>query len=162
MRAQPDRRTQLAKAIAGLPKVADRSRYNKLIALLPSKDSPYSFDDLSKAETTALEAALQDGFRSFDDGHDHEAQPLPKEIGSGLLSHFFFVRSSCEYDYERHPDEFWNGKNSSGALPFVRFPVGFNVKRLRLYFANQLDRFCARLINDEPEYAWHERWVQES
>jgi hypothetical protein len=165
MLASKDWPSELAKAIAdiaGLPNVAAKSHYDKLIALLPPKDSPYSCDDLSQAETAALEAALHDGFRSFDDGPHHEAQPLPQEIRSGLLRHFFFLQGSSEYDHERHPDEFWNGNNSGGWLPFVRFPLSFQAKRLRLYFANQLDRFCARLVSEEPEYAWHDRWVQES
>jgi hypothetical protein len=39
-----------------------KNQINELRALLPPKDSPYSVDHLSQAETDALQAALRDGF----------------------------------------------------------------------------------------------------
>ena len=109
-------------------------RDDKLIALLPPKDSPYSFDNLSEAETAALEAALGDGFGNVGVS-DSEAQSLPKEIRSGLLKHSFFVRSSSEYDQE-YPDGFWTAPDD-GLDPYLEFPLGFVLRHLRLYFDNQ-------------------------
>ncbi len=39
-----------------------RGRDDALIAALPPKLAPYSFDSLSQSETEALEASLSDGF----------------------------------------------------------------------------------------------------
>jgi hypothetical protein len=167
--APKDRPTELAKATDRLADIAGKqnptgiiSRYDELIALLPPIDNAYNLDGLSQAETVALEAALHDGFRSFDDAPDNVAKPLPQEIRSGLLRHSFFVRGFSEYDHEKNPFEFWNGNNSDRGVPFVRFPLGFSPKRLRLYFANQLDRFCARLNSENPRHARADRWEQEA
>lgn len=131
-----------------------------LLALLPPKDSPYSFENLSQAETDALEAAFGDGFGDVG-AVGSEALPLPQEIRSGLLRHSFFVRGSSEYDHEEYPDEFWKEFDGEGPAPFEGFPLGFVLRRLRLYFGNQLDRFCERQISERPEYASIDRWQLE-
>ena len=68
------------------------TRDHSLLALLPPKDSPYSFDSLSQTETAALEAAFGDGFGDVG-AFDSRALPLPREIRSGLLGHAFFVQT---------------------------------------------------------------------
>ena len=133
-----------------------QGRDDKLLALLPPKGSPYSFDNLSEAETVALEAAFGDGFGDVS-AIDSRPLPLPHEIRSGLLEHFFFVRGSSEYDPEEYPDEFWT-EDDDRPSPTVSFPLGFVLRRLRLYFGNQMDRFCAHLISEQPDYPLTDRW----
>ena len=67
-------------------------RDDTLRALLPPVDSPYSFDNLSEAETKALEEALGDGFGDRDTGI--KPLPLPETIKSGLLEYSYFDRGS--------------------------------------------------------------------
>ena len=39
--------------------------------------------------------------------------------------------------------------------------MGFVLRRLRLYFENQVDRFCAHLVREEPAYASVQRGLLE-
>jgi hypothetical protein len=70
-------------------------------------------------------------------------------IRTGLLQHRYFVSGHSEYDPEEYPDEFWDWRDDRPP-PSEDFPLGFVIRRLRLYFANQLDRFCAQVLRDEP------------
>src|SRR5712671_4182207 len=112
-----------------------KGRDSALLASLPPKDSPYSFDNLSQTETDALEAAFGDGFGNVG-SVGHEAQPLPKEVRSGLLRHSYFARDFSEYDHEEFPDEFWESVDGEQPGAFESFPLGFVLRRLRLYFGN--------------------------
>jgi hypothetical protein len=70
---------------AGLAEPPARyAKDEKLLGLLPSKDAPYSYDQLSKAETDALVEALGDGFGSPLDPR-RQPSPLPRKVRSGLL-----------------------------------------------------------------------------
>ena len=60
-------------------------RYDKLKTLLPPVDSPYSVDDLSAAETAALEEALCDGF-----GYRSVESEQLGHVESGLLRYSRF------------------------------------------------------------------------
>jgi len=126
-----------------------------LRAILPSQDSEYIFDGLTEAETAALEEAFGDGFG--DVGSDgHRPMPTPQEVRSGLLSHRFFVSEHSEYDHEEYPDQFWDWRDDRPP-PSEDFPLGFLIRKLRIYFENQLDRFCAQLIRNDPDYGSVER-----
>jgi hypothetical protein len=106
-------------------------RYEKLKSLLPPVDSPYSVDELSAAETAAFEEALYDGFgyRSVESmQHDH--------VESGLL------RYSCFHIDHSRAEEL-------NLPPFEVFPLKFKMEGLRLYFANQLDRYRGHLAREE-------------
>jgi hypothetical protein len=132
-----------------------------LVTRLPKRGSPYSLNDLSEAETAALELALSDGFGEhvgviFGDrvtisasgrgALNFERVPLPKDIDPGLLHHSFIVRKS-----EDDSEGFWKS-SSDKAAPFQEFPLGFIVRRLRIYFRHQFARFC-RHMRGYPEYA---------
>ncbi len=135
------------------------SRDAVLRAILPTQDSEYSFNSLSEAETAALEEALCDGFG--DVGADrYRPMPAPREVRSGLIAHRFFVSDGSEYDHEEYPDEFWDWRDDRPP-PSEDFPLGFVIRRLRIYFANQLDRFCAQLIKDDPDYGSLDREMLE-
>jgi hypothetical protein len=122
-----------------------------LRALLPPRDSEFNFDTLSQSETEALEAAFGDGFG--DVGTDgYRAEPVPPEVRSGLLRHRFFVSRHSEYDHEEYSDEFWDWRDDDRPPPSEDFPLGFVIRRLHLYFANQLDRFYVQVVKNEPEY----------
>ena len=130
-----------------------RSRDEQLQALLPSNDDPYSFDRLSEAEMGALDAAFGDGFGSL--GKGDAAFPLPQEIKSGLLQHPFFFKSTSEFREDELEEAFWASSDDlDGApAPFEDLPLGFNPKRLRIYFDNQLDRCAHHLTIEDPQGA---------
>jgi hypothetical protein len=125
-------------------------RDEDLEAVLPSKDSPYSYHDLSEAETNALTTALEDGFGDVG-VHDARPEPLPKNVKSGLLEHSFYCRPESEYVPDEGVGEFWQS-DTDAPPPYEVFPLGFVAPRLRRYFQNQFDRFCAQLLRDNPEY----------
>jgi len=126
-------------------------RIDQLRALLPSKDAEYSFDALSRTETAALEAAFGDGFGN-PGAVGHLPVSLPRDVRSGLVRHSFFVRETSEYDDQDNPFEFWEWDDDRPP-PSESCPLNFELRRLSLYFANQLDRFCAHLIREEPSLA---------
>jgi hypothetical protein len=124
---------------------------DKFIALLPPKDSPYSLDKLSQAETTPLEEAFLDGYgdvRAF----DSKPLPLPGLIRTGLLRHSLFVPGTSECDENEYERKFWASVSDEWGT-FRMFPLRFAPGRLRLYFANQLDRFCEYLVRECQEWA---------
>jgi hypothetical protein len=131
--------------------VLEMGRDDRLRELLPEKDSDYSFDKLSRAETDALEAAFWDGY-GYVGAVGYVPMPPPSEVRSGLIRHSFFVHETSEYDEHEYPDEFWDGGDDRPP-PAEFFPLSFVPRRLRIYFENQRDRFCARLIREEPSYA---------
>jgi hypothetical protein len=135
------------------------ARDDQLRSLLPSIDSEYSLDQLSQAETEALEAAFGDGFGDVGSA-GYLPMPPPAEVRSGLLRHSFFVHGRSEYDHQENPDEFWNWDDDRPP-PSESFPLGFVLRRLRLYFENQVDRFVSNLIREEPAYGSLERGVLE-
>jgi hypothetical protein len=135
---------------------ASKGRDAALLSALPPKDSPYSFDNLNEAETAALTLAFGDGFGDVG-VVGSEAKPLPSEIRSGLLHHTFFVGEYSEYGHEENPGEFWERDEEKGQGPSDSFPLEFVLRRLRLYFANQLDRFCAQLIRENPQHVSDDR-----
>ena len=67
------------------------SRDDKLWGLLPSRDSPYEYGSLSRAETDAFVESLADGFGEVWI-RDNQPLPLPTKAKekSGLLEHYFF------------------------------------------------------------------------
>jgi hypothetical protein len=131
-------------------------RDDHLCSLLPSIDSEYSLDHLNQAETEALEAAFGDGFGDVGCNGYVPMQP-PPEVRSGLIRHSFFVRETSEYDHQENPDEFWDWDDDKPP-PSESFPLGFLLRRLRIYFENQLNRFCASLIREKRAYAAAPRW----
>jgi hypothetical protein len=122
-------------------------RPNELKALLPPVGSPYSFDNLSEAETKALEEALGDGFG--DRGTGIKPLPLPATIKSGLLEYSYF-----ELGFEEWPDflrpaidaTFWSTQR-------YLVPLNFDVGRLLLYFNNQWNRFSTHVASEKTKYA---------
>jgi len=76
-------------------------------ALLPLGDADYSFENLSQAETAALEAAHGDG---FGDAGAIGSMPMatPTEVHGGLTGHSFFVGAASEYDDQENLPEFWD------------------------------------------------------
>jgi hypothetical protein len=128
-------------------------RDERLWSLLPSKDAPYAYCSLSKAETDALIEALSDGFGdALVSGRN--ALPLPAKVKSGLVDHLFYRRVNTEYDPTHYDDAFWSSANGDDApAPYEQFPLGFNPRRLRVYFENQFERFCEQLAREEPECA---------
>jgi hypothetical protein len=140
-------------------------RDDRLIALLPARDSPYYFDRLSQPEKEAFEEALADGFGSEAKGY--ERLSLPADVKPGVLRHFFFVSSSQLDGYEDEEEErsaaFWSSPSGGDMLaPFESFPLEFVPRRLRIYFENQFDRFRFALIQNRPSYAAQGReWFEE-
>ncbi len=130
-------------------------RDDTLRALLASTGSDYSYEALSETEIAALECALGDGFGDVG-SIGYQPAPMPSQIKSGLLRHSFYIRENSEYDYEGRPDEFWEW-NDDRPPPSEFFPLNFVLRRLRLYFENQLDRLCKSLIQQAPELASLER-----
>jgi hypothetical protein len=126
-------------------------RDDALRALLPPFDSEYSFDTLSQGETAALEAAFGDGFGDVG-AAGYYAAPTPSGVKGGLTHHPYFVNISSQYDNEEFPDPFWDWSDDRPP-PSEFFPLNFVLRRLRLYFSNQIARFHAQLIKDEPHYA---------
>jgi hypothetical protein len=134
-------------------------RDDVLRALLPPLDGEYSFDALSQAETAALEAAFGDGFGDAG-AAGYLPMPPPSEVKGGLTRHSYFVSRTSEYDHEGFPDDFWEWSDDRPP-PYEFFPLNFVLRRLRLYFSNQVDRFCAQLIRDEPNYESVDReWLE--
>jgi hypothetical protein len=74
-----------------------------------------------------------------------------------LLQHGYFVSGNSD-DHEEYWDEFWDWRDDRPPQSHD-FPLGFVIRKLRLYFANQLDRFCVQNIKDEPAYEPLERDV---
>jgi hypothetical protein len=135
-------------------------RDTALRANLPNLQSEYSFDSLSEAETGALEEALGDGFG--DVGSDgYQPMPLPTAVRSGLTAHRFFVWDSRRYDHEEYPAIFWDWRDDRPP-PSEDFPLGFVIRQLKIYFANQIDRFCVQVVRDDPGYGLLERDVLEA
>jgi len=129
-------------------------------ALLPSEDGPYNFDGLSEAEIAALEAALSDGFGDAG-STENDLVTLPDEIESGLLRHSVLMKNSAKDEYE--DEEMWEesrGEPNDDDTPniFDQFPLHFDPDRLKLFFENQMSRFCAGLIAEEADYASADRW----
>jgi hypothetical protein len=123
---------------------------DEFIARLPRRDSPYSIDRLSQAETAALEEALLDGYGDVF-AFDSKSLPLPAHVTKGLLHHSFFVKSTSECDENEYERKFW--ADSEGRWGTLRmFPLHFAPTRLRLYFANQLDRFCEYLAREDDGF----------
>ena len=126
----------------------------KLKSLLPPLDSPYDFKFLSQAETEALEAAFSDGFGSVT-AYAAQLFPLPRGIDAGLLNHEFHYRSLLE---EADPgDAFWEPGIDEQPAPSDTLPIRFIQRRLRMYFENQLNRFCHKVTTDDPRIAVWER-----
>lgn len=123
-------------------------RDETLWRLLPRKDAVYDFDRLSEAETHALVEALADGFGEVL-VPDREAQPLPRILKAGLLQHSFYVERTQEYDADDWDNPFWTSANNDDAPPPSEwFPLGFVRRRLRIYFQNQFNRFCAQTARE--------------
>jgi hypothetical protein len=137
---------------------ADR-RDKKLGALLPSKNAPYDYKRLSKAETDALVEALGDGFGDVLVA-DRSPFPLPSNVKSGLLDHSFHCPPNSTYDPEEHREPFWTSTDSDDGAPaaYEWFPLGFSTRRLGIYFENQFDRFCEQLVRETPEAASLDRF----
>jgi hypothetical protein len=113
-------------------------RDEKLWKLLPAIDAPYQYDSLSVAEMEALFEALSDGFGEPIQGRE----PLPLRLKSaGLLEHAF--HPSRNFDADDWDYEFLIGDGNEPA-PYETFPLGFNPRRLLVYFQNQFNRFCNR------------------
>ncbi len=124
---------------------------DEFIARLPRRDSPYSVDKLNQAETAALEEALLDGYGDVF-AIDSKPLPLPAHVTKGLLHHSFFVKSTSECDEKEYERKFWaDSEDLWGTLRM--FPLHFAPTRLRLYFENQLDRFCDYLVREHDGFA---------
>jgi hypothetical protein len=144
-------------AMLRLERPAKDRRDERLWALLPAKDAPYDYDKLSKAEMDALVEALGDGFG------DVLVQgltplPLPSNLKSGLLEHFFYRRHCRDRDEEGWDegwdDAFWSSANGDDEPPpYESFPLGFHRRRLRVYFQNQFERFCEQIAREDPAWA---------
>jgi hypothetical protein len=117
-------------------------RYETLKRLLPPVDSPYSVDILSAAETAALEEALHDGFGYRGVGSKEFPFPFSAEGEMGLRSYSWFQADYSAYDPEEERE----------APPSGGFPLKFKIDRLGPYFDNQLNRFKAYLVREEPDY----------
>jgi hypothetical protein len=124
---------------------------DEFIARLPGRDSPYSVDKLSQAETAALKEALLDGYGDVF-ALDSKPVPLPANMTVGLLNHSLFVKNTSECDQREYERKFWaDSEDHWGTLRM--FPLHFVPKRLRLYFANQLDRFGEYLVREHGSSA---------
>jgi len=129
----------------------------KLKSLLPPLDSPYDFHRLSQAETEALEEAFSDGFGQVT-AKGARPQLLPRGINTGLLKHAFHHKSWLEDAEDDDPgDAFWETDSEEGLAPSDKLPINFIQRRLRMYFRNQLNRFCHRVISEDPGIAEWER-----
>jgi hypothetical protein len=143
-----------------------RERHPKLSALLPPKDAPYAYSNLSKAETDAFVEALGDGFGPVH-SPGYVASPLPKDVQSGLVEHSFYIGARSEYDAdEGWVSEFWDQDDPDDApAPYEVFPLGFNLERLCIYFEHQFLRFCEQVAREDN--AWdsfdllRDRWIFE-
>ena len=133
-------------------------RDEKLWKLLPAIDAPYEYDSLSVAEMEALIETLSDSFgKPWVHGHE----PLPLRLKSaGLLEHVYHPSKNFE-----DQDAFLGGDENflmgdgnflmddgnflmGDAPPYETFPLGFNPRRLLVYFQNQFNRFCSRADRD--------------
>jgi hypothetical protein len=131
----------------------------KLRKLLPSKDDPYSYDKLSKAETDAFVEARGDGF-GYPIDPRCQPFPLPSNVRSGLLDHQFYCQPGS-YDEDGGNLVPWSNANGDVVSPYELFPLGFNPRRLRIYFQNQFERFYKQLSRDDPEMEKKKKWVLE-
>jgi hypothetical protein len=124
----------------------------KLKSLLPPLDSLYDFKLLSQAETEALEEAMSDG---FGDVGVYPAQTfrLPRGINAGLLNHAFHHRSLLHDEVEDPEDAFWETGRDEKPAPSDELPIRFIQRRFRMYFENQLNRFCHKMVHEEPALA---------
>jgi hypothetical protein len=131
-------------------------KYERLQALLPPLDSQYDYHRLSQAETAAFIEAMRDGFGAVG-ARDSTPHSLPKNIKQGLLDHSIHFRkaSSCVDDDEDGWDyEFWTSHTDVPA-PAEEFPLGFELRALRIYFDHQVRRYCDRIIRENPEAYTH-------
>lgn len=136
--------------------MADK-RDDKLRALLPSRDCPYSVETLDEAELRAFDEAPGDAFG----GPSGQELRLPREINSGLLKHSFFLRefSDCE-EVEAEAEAFWQNSDDEQPAPSELFPLGFHERRLRIYFSNQLDRFYHQSKRELPGLSEDDRFIE--
>jgi hypothetical protein len=129
-----------------LNKIQRRQRDKDLWDALPGLEEPYDPLHLSAAEAAALEQALCDGFGTRF-GNGSSGVPLPGGMDSGLPGHRFYVTShpteEPDPDDERNW-EFWGygDYESDAPPPSEHFPLDFHPIRLRIYFRNQLNRYC--------------------
>jgi hypothetical protein len=120
-----------------------------LRTLLPAIEAPYNDLELDTQETEALQAALGDGFGDVG-VIGNQPLPLPEGVETGLLKHSFYVRGTSEYDPVEFPDEFWDDDHPEGKPgPFEMVPLQFVIRRLKVYFENQRDRYAYRIFKEE-------------
>jgi len=87
--------------------------------------------------------------------------PLPRGLKSGLLKHAFYLKNAPEDDYEDPEDAFWE-RDSFDDWPSDKLPINFIPRRLRMYFTNQLNRFCHKMISEDPSLAsWKRCYVED-
>jgi hypothetical protein len=124
-------------------------RDEKLVELLPLKDAAYDYNKLSQTEMDALVEALRDGFGEQFDPY-RRPMPLPKEIKTqGLLEHPFYCRPELYYNEQEWDGAFWSSDNGDDApAPNEGFPLNFQPRRLRIYFQNQFERFCKKILRE--------------
>jgi len=89
-------------------------------------------------------------------------------VTSGLLVHSFFCPSNSEHDEHEWDDAFWSRSNGEEAPPpYDVFPLGFNRRRLGVYFGNQFTRFCEQVVRERAKDGWGEldrsedKWIFE-
>ena len=128
-------------------KIERRRRDMDLWDALPGLEEPYDPLRLSAAEAAALDQALCDGFGTRL-GNGRSGVPLPGGIDSGLPAHRFYVTphptEEPDPDDERNDWEFrsYGDYRSDAPPPSEYFPLDFHPIRLRIYFRNQLNRYC--------------------
>jgi hypothetical protein len=140
-----------AEFVCGKTEHERASRDEKLRTLLPSKNAPYDYKRLSKAETDALVEALSDGFGDVLVAKTNSF-PLPINVNSGLLDHSVHCPANSEYDPQEYTEPFWRTDDDRPAT-YQWFPLGFEPRRLRIYFENQFDRFCEQFTRECREVA---------
>ena len=137
-----------------LDEIERRKRDQKLWDMLPGKAEPYNSLRLSLTEFAALEEALDDGFGTRR-APGSSSIPLPKGIDSGLPAHRFYVTAhpteEPDPDDERNNWEFWGygDYESNSPPPSEYFPLNFHPNRLRIYFRNQLNRYCFHINKED-------------
>ena len=123
-------------------------RDERLWDILPAKDAPYDFRQLSEAETAALREALTDGF-----GVVLEAGNKPKqlkELKRGLLEQHFFIDANSDEEADWY-DQLFFATDMDFPIPIETLPMKFVRRRLRVYFTNQFERYCRRHRNPSPD-----------
>jgi hypothetical protein len=139
----------MSQADTTTPAYKPDPRDARLWSLLPPKTEPYDSHKLSKAETAALVEALGDGFEQLRFDGKGEALPLPSLIQTGLLKHSFYCGPDSKYDPEECDDEFFVSDDDDQPAPADVFPLNFDLRRLEIYFTNQLERFRVGLEKQE-------------